>query len=258
MDSSHVFTINSFSRACADCQLQDLCLPIGLSREEIDKLDQIVSRRSPLGRSTVLFKQGARFKSLVAVRSGSIKSFTTEDGIEQIIAFHLPGEILGLDAIGEGRHQSTAVALETASVCELPFDRLHVLAQEVKGLQHQLLRIMSRNLGTEDQFKRLVAHHGADERLAGFLLNLASRYALRGYSNSELNLSMTRSDIANYLGLAVETVSRTFTHFQQDGLIAIHGRTIKILRRDALEMVAGDTAARDRFSATDPLNRTGN
>jgi CRP/FNR family transcriptional regulator, anaerobic regulatory protein len=257
MDSSHVFTIGKFSRACTDCQLQDLCFPMGLSREEIDQLNRIVSRRSPLQRGTPLFKQGGLFGSLFAVRSGSIKSFTTEDGIEQTIAFHLPGEILGLDAIGEGRHQSTAVALETASICELPYDRLYLLAREIDGLQHQLLRIMSRKLAADDQFKRLVTRHSAEGRLAGFLLNLASRYALRGYSSSEFNLSMFRSDIGNYLGLAVETVSRTFTHFQHDGLIDVQGKTIKILRRDTLEIVAGNSARLD-FFADDLLNRTGN
>ena len=244
MESFNVITLQGFSRACADCQLQDLCLPIGISRKDIDRLDEIVSRKRPLQRGTALYNQGDHFGALFAIRSGSIKSFTiSDDGREQINAFHLPGEILGLDAISEGSHPSAAMALETTSVCELPFERLHTLAHDVKGLQHQLLRIMSRELNADERFMRILASRNAEERLAGFLLNLASRHGLRGYSSTEFNLSMSRHDIANYLGLAVETVSRLFTRFQQDGLIEAHRKAIKILQRDALAEMAGNIGA---------------
>ncbi|WP_455383812.1 fumarate/nitrate reduction transcriptional regulator Fnr [Acidihalobacter prosperus] len=238
-----MITLQGFSRACADCQLQDLCLPIGISRTDVERLDQIVSRKRPLQRGAALFNQGDQFGALYAIRSGSIKSYTvSDDGREQINAFHLPGEILGLDAISEGMHPSAAVALETTSVCELPFDRLHTLAHEIKGLQHQLLRVMSRELNADERFMRILASRNAEERLAGFLLNLASRHGMRGYSNTEFNLSMSRHDIANYLGLAVETVSRLFTRFQQDGLIEAHRKAVKILQRDALAEMAGNIA----------------
>ncbi len=243
MESFNVITLQGFSRACADCQLQDLCLPIGISRTDVERLDQIVSRKRPLQRGAALFNQGDQFGALYAIRSGSIKSYTvSDDGREQINAFHLPGEILGLDAISEGMHPSAAVALETTSVCELPFDRLHTLAHEIKGLQHQLLRVMSRELNADERFMRILASRNAEERLAGFLLNLASRHGMRGYSNTEFNLSMSRHDIANYLGLAVETVSRLFTRFQQDGLIEAHRKAVKILQRDALAEMAGNIA----------------
>ncbi|MEJ2480678.1 MAG: fumarate/nitrate reduction transcriptional regulator Fnr [Acidihalobacter sp.] len=236
-----MINLQGFSRACADCQLQDLCLPIGISRTDVERLDQIVSRKRPLQRGSTLFNQGDQFGALYAIRSGSIKSYTvSDDGREQINAFHLPGEILGLDAISEGMHPSAAVALETTSVCELPFDRLHSLAHEIKGLQHQLLRVMSRELNADERFMRILASRNAEERLAGFLLNLASRHGMRGYSSTEFNLSMSRHDIANYLGLAVETVSRLFTRFQQDGLIEAHRKAVKILQRDALAEMAGN------------------
>jgi CRP/FNR family transcriptional regulator, anaerobic regulatory protein len=241
MESFNVINLQGFSRACADCQLQDLCLPIGISRTDVERLDQIVSRKRPLQRGSTLFNQGDQFGALYAIRSGSIKSYTvSDDGREQINAFHLPGEILGLDAISEGMHPSAAVALETTSVCELPFDRLHSLAHEIKGLQHQLLRVMSRELNADERFMRILASRNAEERLAGFLLNLASRHGMRGYSSTEFNLSMSRHDIANYLGLAVETVSRLFTRFQQDGLIEAHRKAVKILQRDALAEMAGN------------------
>lgn len=244
MKQPKVITLQSFSRACADCQLQDLCLPIGISREEVDRLDDIVNRKRPLQRGTILYNQGERFNALYAVRSGSLKSFTvSDDGSEQINSFHLPGEILGLDAISENTHPNAAIALETTSVCELPFDRLNGLAQEIKGLQYQLLRIMSRELDADERFIRVLANRNAEERLAGFLLNLASRHGIRGYSSTEFNLSMSRNDIANYLGLAVETVSRLFSRFQQDGLIEAQRKAIKILRREALSEMAGNRAA---------------
>ena len=243
MESFNVINLQGFSRACADCQLQDLCLPIGISRTDVERLDQIVSRKRPLQRGSTLFNQGDQFGALYAIRSGSIKSYTvSDDGREQINAFHLPGEILGLDAISESTHPSAAVALETTSVCELPFDRLHSLAHEIKGLQHQLLRVMSRELNADERFMRILASRNAEERLAGFLLNLASRHGMRGYSSTEFNLSMSRHDIANYLGLAVETVSRLFTRFQQDGLIEAHRKAVKILQREALAEMAGNIA----------------
>lgn len=243
MESFNVINLQGFSRACADCQLQDLCLPIGISRKDVERLDQIVNRKRPLQRGTLLYNQGDQFGALFAVRSGSIKSFSvSDDGREQINAFHLPGEILGFDAISEGSHPSAAAALETTSVCEIPFERLHALAHEVKGLQHQLLRIMSRELNTDERFMRVLASRNAEERLAGFLLNVAARHGMRGYSSTEFNLSMSRHDIANYLGLAVETVSRLFTRFQQDGLIEARRKEVKILSRDALTEIAGNIA----------------
>ncbi|AOV18183.1 transcriptional regulator FNR [Acidihalobacter aeolianus] len=235
MEPTSSFNIRTLSRACNECQLQDLCLPLGLSRGDIERLDKIVNRRRPLQRGATLFRQGEAFQALYAVRSGSIKTYSsTNGGEEQIHAFLLPGELLGLDAIGGGLHPESAVALETTSVCELPFDRLQSLAHEVDGLQRQLLRIMSRELNSDEQFMRLLANRSAEERLASFLLNLASRFELRGYSAQAFNLSMSRSDIGNYLGLAVETVSRLFTRFQQDGLIAVERKAIRLLERERL------------------------
>ncbi|WP_337815492.1 fumarate/nitrate reduction transcriptional regulator Fnr [Acidihalobacter sp.] len=237
-----MITLQGFSRACADCQLQDLCLPIGICRSDVARLDQIINRKRPLQRGAALFNQGDQFGALYAIRSGSIKSFSiSDDGREQINAFHLPGEILGLDAISDSSHPSSAVALETTSVCELPFERLHALAHEIKDLQHQLLRVMSRELNADERFMRILASRNAEERLAGFLLNLSSRHGMRGYSSTEFNLSMSRHDIANYLGLAVETVSRLFTRFQQDGLIEAQRKAVKILQREALAEMAGNT-----------------
>lgn len=240
MDSPTGFTLSTLSRACSACQLQDLCLPIGIPRQDLDRLEQIVDRRAALHRGSAIYRQHDPFRSLFAVRSGSVKTTTvSETGAEEVIAFYLPGEILGLDGISEGRYPNSAVTMETATVCELPFERLHTLAGQIKGLQHQLLRIMSRKLGSEDQFTRLVAHQSAEARVAGFLVNLAARHAIRGYSDTQFNLSMTRAEIGSYLGLAEETVSRALTRFHQDGLIILKGREVKLVQRDNLANMAG-------------------
>lgn len=240
MDFPKVFALGTFSRACADCQLQDLCLPIGIPRQELDRLEQIVERGNVLHRGTVIYRQYDAFGSLFAVRSGSVKSIAvSETGTEQVVAFYLPGDILGFDGISEERYPSSAVVMETSTVCELPFDRLHALAGQIEGLQHQLLRILSRELGSEDRFTRLVAHRSAEVKVAGFLVNLAARHAVRGYSGTEFMLSMTRAEIGSYLGVAEETVSRALTRFHQDRLIAVQGKAVKLLQRETLANMAG-------------------
>lgn len=244
MNFANVFSLGNFPPACAECQLRGLCLPVGMPPDEIDRLDRIVSHRRPLGRDESLYSQHERFRSLFIVRSGSVKSITcTEDGDSQVNAFHLPGEILGLDAISDRRYASNALALETTTVCELPFERLNDLAHEFEGLQRQLMRIISRELGTEERFARMLADLGAEQRLAGFLLNLASRYRITGHPSDHLKLTMKRSELANYLGLAGETVSRLFKRFQQSGLVGIEGTSVRILQKDRLAEMAGKAAA---------------
>lgn len=244
MESSNILSLQGFSHACSDCRLQNLCLPAGIPREELGRLDRIVNHRRRLRRGAALYAQNARLGSLFVVRSGSLKSRCfTEDGRDQILGFHLPGDILGLDAISDSRHPTSAVALETSAICELPFTRLHALAHELESLQRQLLRIVSRELCADNRFARMIANRDAEGRVAGFLLDLGTRYSIRGYSSTDFNLSMTRSDMARYLGLAVETVSRTFTRFQQDGLITAQGKTVKILQLRLLGEVAGSTAS---------------
>lgn len=240
MRETRVITLKDFSRACVDCRLQDLCLPVGIPRHEVEQLERIVEHRPLLHRGSGLYTEGDRFGSLYAVRSGSLKSVcVSDDGRKQVTAFHLPGDILGFDAITESRHLSSAVALETTSVCELPFDQLHELAHQVSGLQRQMLRIMSRELGAEERMTRVIASSDAEQRLAEFLLNLGARYGLRGYSSREFRLSMSRRDIASYLGLATETVSRVLVRFQERGLIGVRRSAMKILDQDALGAVFG-------------------
>ena len=196
--------------------------------------------KRPLTRGDHLFRIGAPFQSLFAVRSGSLKTYaTSEEGQEQVMGFHLPGELVGLDAIADGFHPLAARALETTSVCEIPFKDLETLSVQLPGLQRQLLRVMSQEIRDDEQNMVILGQKSAEERLASFLIGLSDRFRRRGFSATQFNLSMSRSDIGNYLGLAVETVSRLFTRFQEEGILEANRKHIRILDLARLTGLAG-------------------
>ncbi|WP_086481525.1 fumarate/nitrate reduction transcriptional regulator Fnr [Oceanospirillum sanctuarii] len=225
---------------CVTCSLSSLCLPISLNFEDIDQLDKIIKRRQPLKKGEHLFHQGDRFDCVYAVRSGSIKNYAmTNDGEEQITNFHLPSELVGLDGIDCETYPVSAKALETTTVCEIPFARLEELAKELPELRSQVLRIMSRELRDDKQMMMLLSKKNAEQRVATFLTNLSTRFKRRGYSPFTFRLPMSRNEIGNYLGLAVETVSRVFTRFQNSDLIAVNGKEVHILNMDDLSALAG-------------------
>lgn len=232
------FQLHEMRRACTSCSLRVLCLPDGMSAEDLARLDEIVMRRRPVGRQAVLFHQGEPMSSIYAVRSGSVKSTTlATDGGEQITGFHLPGELIGLDAIATGTHGCTVTALETSSVCELPFDQLDMLSGQIPGLRRQLLRLMSREIRHDQRALLMLGQKNAEQRLATLLLNLSARLQQRGLSATRFRLSMPRGDIANYLGLAVETVSRLLARFQEQGLLQVAGREVTLLDSARLRLL---------------------
>ena len=226
--------------ACQDCSLFQLCLPVGIDQDDLAEVDRIIKRRRPIARGDQLFASGDKFRSIYAVRSGSLKtSVLTEDGRELVTGFFLPGEIVGLDAIGTGEHTCGARALETTGVCEIPYDELETIGARIPSLPRQLLRIMSREMHHDQLLLLLLGKRSADERLAAFLLSLSQRFGLRGYSPNEFNLSMSRNDIGNYLGLAVETVSRLFSRLQEDGTLVVRSRHVRLLDIQHLHALAG-------------------
>ncbi len=226
--------------ACRHCSLYQLCLPMGISPEDLSRLEAIIDRRTLAKRGEVLFRIGDPFHALYAVKSGAVKtSVYTADGQEQVTGFHLAGELFGLDAIGNGAHACQAVALERTTLCEIPFDELRRLGTQLPSLCDQLMRVMSLEI-QEDHASLQLAHLGAEGRLASFLLNLGERLERRGFSGSAFRLSMSRYDIANYLGLAVETVSRIFTRFQDAGLLAVRQREVHLLDPAALRARTAD------------------
>lgn len=211
-------------------------MPIGLSPEELLKVDELVTRRPLIKRGTPLFHNGEKFTSLYAIRSGFFKtSVTTEDGRDQVTGFQMAGEIIGLDGIVNDRHTCDAIAIEDAEVCVLPFEKIEEISREVKALQHHVHKIMSREIVREHGVMLLLGNMRAEERLAAFLVNLVQRLHARGFSQSDLILRMTREEIGSYLGLTLETVSRTFSKFAEDGLIAVKQRHIHIQNSEALK-----------------------
>jgi CRP/FNR family transcriptional regulator len=232
---------SSIKVACSNCNLRELCMPVGLSDSDMQRIDDIVATRRKIKRGTPLFRNGERFTSLYAIRTGFFKTcVATEDGRDQVTGFQMAGEIIGLDGIVNDHHTCDAVALEDAEVCVMPFERIEDLSREVTSLQHHVHKIMSREIVREHGVMLLLGSMRAEERLAAFLLNLVQRLHARGFSQSELILRMTRDEIGSYLGLKLETVSRTFSKFVEEGLVEVKQRYVRILNADGLKMIVNN------------------
>ena len=220
---------------CADCALYMVCLPPFVADHELPQLDAIIERGRPLSRNTNLFKQGQAFDQVYAVRSGAIKTTVTlPNGEEQITGFYLPGEIVGLDSIGNVHYENSAYALETTSVCAIPYVDLKSLGRLLPSLQDHLFNLMGSEIRKSQHVLLAISKYSAEERVVMFLLSLSARYKRRHLSEDQFRLPMTRSDIGNFLGLALETTSRVFTQLQHAGVLDVQGREIKVLDRPYL------------------------
>ncbi|WP_326537160.1 fumarate/nitrate reduction transcriptional regulator Fnr [Pseudorhodoferax sp.] len=224
--------------ACSNCNLRELCMPMQLDQQALERIDEVVATRKSIKRGATLFRSGEKFTSLYAIRTGFFKTLVaTDDGREQVTGFQMAGEIIGLDGIVNDKHSCDAVALEDAEVCVMPFDRLEELSREVNALQHHVHKIMSREIVREHGVMLLLGSMRAEERVAAFLLNLVKRLHARGFSRSELVLRMTREEIGSYLGLKLETVSRTFSKFVEEKIVEVKQRHLRILDADALQRI---------------------
>ena len=213
-------------------------MPVGLSEQDMSRIDEVVAVRRKVQRGDHLFRNGDKFSSLFAIRTGFFKTcVSSEDGRDQVTGFQMAGEIIGLDGIVSDHHTCDAVALEDAEVCVMPFDRIEELSREIKSLQHHVHKIMSREIVREHSVMLLLGSMRAEERLAAFLLNLVQRLHARGFSQSELILRMTREEIGSFLGLKLETVSRTFSKFVDDGIVEVKQRYVHILNTEALRQI---------------------
>jgi CRP/FNR family transcriptional regulator len=240
MTTSTATHLPDLRTACSACNLRELCLPVGLSGPDLKRLDSLVAQRRQLARGEDLFRAGDRFTSVYAVRTGFFKTgLTLEDGREQVTGFQMTGELLGLDGISTDAHTVTATALEDSQVCIIPFDQLEELSRDFTELQRQFHKIMSREIVRDHGVMLLLGSMKAEERLAAFLVNLTQRLHSRGYSSSEVVLRMTREEIGSYLGLKLETVSRTFSRFQDEGLLDVKQRQIRILDQARLKDLVG-------------------
>ncbi len=235
--------IEPFKVACSNCNLRELCLPVGMSNEQMERLDTLVSTRHSVVRGEALFRAGDNFTSLYAVRTGFFKTcVTAEDGRDQVTGFQMAGELIGLDGIGTERHTCDAVALEDSQVCVIPFSQLEELSRQVSDLQRHFHRIMSREIVREHGVMLLLSSMRAEERLAAFLLNLTQRLHLRGFASRSVVLRMTREEIGSYLGLKLETVSRAFSKLQDDGILLVKQRQIDVLDAAALQKLVNGAA----------------
>jgi CRP/FNR family transcriptional regulator len=228
----------SIKVACSNCNLRELCMPLGLNESEMERVDEVVATRRKVARGDNLFRNGDKFNALYAIRTGFFKTrISAEDGRDQVTGFQMAGEIIGLDGIVSDQHTCDAVALEDAEVCVMPFDRIEELSREITSLQRHVHKIMSREIVRENGVMLLLGSMRAEERLAAFLLNLVQRLHARGFSQSELVLRMTREEIGSYLGLKLETVSRTFSKFVEDGMVEVKQRHVRILNPDGLKLI---------------------
>lgn len=225
---------------CQTCALNTLCLPLSLNDNDMDKLDEIIRRGRPIQKGAILFQQGDDFQSVYAVRTGALKTYALDSsGEEQITGFHLASEVIGLSGYDSGTYPLTAKALETTTVCEIPITQLDQLANDMPDLRRQLMRNMSGEIRHDQKMMMLLSKKNAEERIASFLIDISERFVRRGFSQTSFRLAMSRVDISNYLGLAVETVSRVFTRFQKTELIATQGKEITLLEVKTLYQMAG-------------------
>jgi len=231
---THDYQVN-----CGNCRLNSICLPLALESDDIQQLDEIIQRSKPLQKSQHLYREGDEFQSVYAVRSGALKAYkTTDDGREQVTGFYFPGEILGMDGISNNAHASSAKALETVAVCEIPFLSLEKLSSLMPNLQRHFFQLMSREITDDQQLITLLSKNSADERVSALLLSISARNARRKLSSTQFRLPMSRVDIGNYLGLTVETVSRVFSRMQKMDILRVDNKEIEILNIDCLSNMA--------------------
>ena len=237
---AQVISIRDLKSHCSSCTMRELCLPVGLAPDDLKLLDTVVGSRVRLKKGESLYRAGESFAALYAVRLGTLKTTVlAEDGREQVAGYHLLGDIVGLDGLGTERHGCEVVALEDSEVCTIPFENLEELARRIPPLQHNLHQFLAREISRDHSVMLLLGSMRAEERLATFLLNLSDRYRRRGYSSTEFVLRMTREEIGSYLGLKLETVSRLFSRFQDEGLLTVSGRNVKLTDLPALNQIVG-------------------
>lgn len=238
------------SATCSCCDLRELCLPKGLDKHDSGELDSLISLRRRVVRGQRLYRTDDSFNALYAIRSGSFKTDTQlDDARIQVTGFHMAGDVLGMDGIGSGNHISTVVALEDSEVCVVPFPQLEQLSRRVRALQHRLHELMSREIVRTNGVMMMLGKKGAEERLADFLTNLSQRFSTRGYPPNDFHLRMSRAEIGSYLGLRLETVSRYFSRFREQGLIAVRRKHVRILDNERLRsLIAHQSAIEARFA----------
>jgi CRP/FNR family transcriptional regulator len=239
LNQAYTPSLHELKKSCSSCNLKDLCMPVGLKPDELEQLDKLVSQRRKILKGENLFRAGEEFVCLFAVKTGTFKTLVNnQDGSDQVIGFQMTGELLGLDGLGTGQHMCEAIAIEDSEVCMIPYSRLDELAQQFHALQIHFHRIMSREIVKDQNTMLLLGSMRAEQRLSAFLINLAERQKARGFSSREMVLRMTREEIGSYLGMKIETVSRTLSKLQKESLIRIDQKNLIILEPAQLKILA--------------------
>ena len=220
---------------CTTCPFSRSCVAEGVDKQDLRALQVLVEHVGPLRAGTLIFEQSASFDAISAVRSGTVKTARLDrDGREHVLGFHLPGEVIGLSGIADERYPCSAMAIDTVHLCRFSFPKLSMLAQRLPGLQQRLFRLLSSDIGNATL---LSGEYSADERLAAFMVLLSRRLAARGSTETELSLAMPRTDIANYLGLTPETISRVLRRFQDEGMVRVRRRKLELTNPRRLESI---------------------
>ena len=223
-------------RFCSTCAFSQACMDEGMDKASLGELHVLVEHIGPFRAGEHIFREGDPFEAIAAVRAGTVKTYVVDrDGHEHVHGFHLPGEVIGLNAIDGDRYPCNAIALDTVMLCRFSFPKISVLATRLPGLQRQLFRLLSRDIG---RAALLAGDWSADQRMAAFLVGISRRLAARGFSATRFQLTMPRTDIANYLRLAPETVSRVLRRLQEDGILSVERRELELLQPDSLEALA--------------------
>ena len=242
----NIVPLKNVTSACHLCHARDLCLASCLSGEELKQFDDIVGHRAPMDRGARLFMAGDDIQSIFVLHSGSVKSYVeSADGDHQITGFHFPGDVIGIHGIENNVHSDTVEALETSSVCELRFTNFEEICHAFPALHKQMMRYVFREMSHEQEMLLVLGKLSAERRMAHFLLDISQRFARHGLSSSRINLTMTRHDIGNYLGLAVETVSRILSRFQNNGILEVDRRSITIHDHQRLKEIYNCTSEPD-------------
>lgn len=230
---------------CQNCNLSDLCIPRGLSQKDVERISNIVTRRKILHKGDYLYRQGDKFRGILAIKAGTAKLVSLDlDGNEFLTGYYLPGELLGFDGLADERHACSALALETLTYCEIPAEQIDSLCLEVPNLMRELFRHVGQAL-TAETSHHLLSQRGAEERVVGFLLDLSDRLSRRGLSGTEIKLTLSRLEIGKYLGLTLESVSRILKNFEGMGFVTVNAKSIHIIDKDKLRNVLTKSSEND-------------
>jgi CRP/FNR family transcriptional regulator, anaerobic regulatory protein len=220
---------------CAGCPAASRCVTNGSTARESASFARLPLGRRRVRKAQSIYRIGDRFHFMYAVRFGSLKSSTAlPDGTEQVVGFHLPGDVVGFDAVATGEHQTTLTALESSEICAIPYSQLSDASAEFRTMRERVMQFAGAELVREHKLLALIAHSHTEERVAAFLVQLSDRMHERGYSPRDFILRMTRAEIGSYLGTTLETVSRALSAFARRGIVKVDRRHIHVLDMDAL------------------------